>query len=85
MSAGCICSKWKSLDILACVEVLELSLRNAIGSNDLMKGTGCSCRKYSSGVWKTIPTLEAKSLLLFSIYKGSLKVQVKIYYLSEHA
>ena len=61
-------------DALAWVEVLELPLRNVLGSKDLVNGTGCSCRKYSSGVWKAIPILEAKSLQLLSIHiKGKPK------------
>lgn len=40
----------KKTDILAYVEVLELSLRNEHGSKDLVNGTGSSWRKYSSGV-----------------------------------
>lgn len=54
------------INVLAYVEVLELPLRMACGSNDLVNGTGCSRRKYSSGVWKAIPTLEAKSLRILS-------------------
>lgn len=68
---------------VAYVEVLELSLRNERGSKDLVNGTGSSWRKYSSGVWKLIPTLEAKSLEV-STRKESLKVHIEVY-LSEHA
>ena len=40
----------KDLDVHASVEVLELPLRKSLGSKGLVKGTGGSCRKYSSGV-----------------------------------
>lgn len=61
------------IDGLAYVEVLEVPLRNVRGSNDLVNGTGCSSRKYSSGVWKVIPTLEAKSLKVLSPHRNDLK------------
>lgn len=71
-------------DVLACVEVLELQLRIVRGSKDLVNGTGSSWRKYSSGVWKVIPTLEAKSLKVLSTHIDSLKIHIEAY-LSEHA
>ena len=61
-----------------------MPLRNVRGSKDLAKGTGCSWRKYSSGVWKVIPTLEAKSLEVLSTRRFSLVVHSEAY-LSEHA
>lgn len=59
----------KKIYIPASVEVLELPLRMACGSKALVNATGCSWRKYSSGVWKVIPTLEAKSLRILSTHK----------------
>lgn len=40
----------EKIDGLACVGVLELPLRNVRGSKARVNGTGCSWRKYSSGV-----------------------------------
>lgn len=49
--------------LLVSVEVLNVAFRKSFGSSVLVNGNGCSLRKYSSGVLKSICAFVAKSLM----------------------
>lgn len=49
-------------DLLESTDVLDVAFKKSRGSKVLVNGSGCSLRKYSSGVTNLMPMFEAKSL-----------------------